>query len=156
MKILHYPNPRLIHATLRQETFGIELSIYLDAMLECMKTHNGIGLAANQVGLDGSYFIFEAESGEIYDIINPIITGVSGQATMLEGCLSVPNIFVPIERFASVTLRYQDRHSTLHTKLFQGRDARVILHEMDHLSGIVYFERLNRKDRKKLLAQLKK
>lgn len=115
----------------------------------------GVGLAANQVGLDISIFIIKpTEKSKIDVFINPKI--VKSSATMierqkkdkhskkkvkLEGCLSIPRIWGPVKRSDRVFLKYQDLTGKEYIKWFTGFESIIIQHEMDHLNGVVFTQR---------------
>ena len=107
------------------------------SMIETMKKHRGIGLAANQVGLGHRVFVMGAE-GVGYAFFNPEILEVTGEEMFDEGCLSFPGLFLPVKRPATVKIKYQDMNGVDKEETFSGLSARIILHEYDHLQGIVF------------------
>ena len=113
------------------------------SLIETMKEHNGVGLAANQVGLRHRVFVMGSE-GVGYAFFNPVILETSGEEKFKEGCLSFPGLFLPIKRPASVKVRYQDMNGELKEQNFTGLSARVILHEYDHLDGLVFTDQVSR------------
>lgn len=118
----------------------------------------GVGLAAPQVGRNIQLFIMQFEKSEakkhnekklIKAIINPKIISVGkvvkskrNQKEVLEGCLSLPHYYGPIARANSVTIEYQDVSGKLHKQKFVDFPASIILHEIDHLNGILFVDRL--------------
>ena len=115
-------------------------------MIEIMLKHNGIGIAANQIGLNSQVFIIG--SNEIPGFIkpqaffNPIITKVSVKKnTDYEGCLSFPNLMLKIKRYDSIEVSYQDIKGEWTNSKLNGYLARVFQHEFDHLNGICFNER---------------
>jgi len=131
------------------------------SLLETMSKNHGVGLAANQVGLDVRMFVMGSE-GVGYAFFNPEIVEVAGQTTFEEGCLSFPGLFIPVKRPELVKIKYLDMYGEEKTQEFSGLSARIVLHEYDHMEGIVYttkvspliLERCKRKVKKnlKLLA----
>ena len=118
-----------------------------DDMVETMRYHNGVGLAANQVGLDLNILILsipleEDGNRKQFEFINAEITDSSGESIMEEGCLSVPEIRAEIKRPESITLKYQSRDELYHESTFTGIESRVIQHEMDHLNGKLFIDYL--------------
>ncbi len=112
----------------------------------------GVGLSANQVGVDLSIFLMKkSPETDTKVFINPKILEVEdelgkkrkgGRKTdKLEGCLSIPRIWGPVKRSNKIYLEYQDLNSQIHKKWFKGFEATIIQHEMDHLNGIVFTQR---------------
>src|SRR5271154_689806 len=96
MNVLKFPNPFLTTATYPVTVFGDELKVLLDSMYETMKTNNGLGLAANQVGLLHRMFVMDGLEGR-FNIVNPVIVNKSAKpANIKEGCLSAPGDFVVV------------------------------------------------------------
>ena len=107
------------------------------SLIETMSAKNGIGLAANQVGLNYRLFVVGSE-GVGFAFFNPDIISTEGEEDFREGCLSFPGLFLPIKRPASVTIKYQDMNGETKQQSFSGLTARTVLHEYDHLEGITY------------------
>jgi peptide deformylase len=111
-------------------------------LIETMVHYKGIGLSANQVGLP--YRVFVLHSAEPLAMFNPIIVDVTAEEVKLdEGCLSYPNLFLPIKRPKIIKVRFQDPFGEFHTEKYIGMTARCIQHELDHLNGIDYTKRAN-------------
>jgi len=107
-----------------------------------MNQRNGIGLAANQLGLKERVFVMKTEP--VICCFNPRIVEVSEETILLdEGCLSYPGLFVKIKRPKMVVARYADINGEMVTKTFDGLTARCFLHELDHLEGKIFFENAN-------------
>jgi len=107
-----------------------------------MVDKNGIGLAAPQVGISTSLFILR---GNDLAFFNPIIVNVGEELIKLdEGCLSFPGLSFNISRPRNIRIRYQDVKGETHTKDYTGMTARCILHELDHLDGIVFSQRVSK------------
>ena len=107
------------------------------SMLDTMHRNMGVGLAANQVGLNHRLFVIGAE-GVGFAFFNPVILGTEGTDMFDEGCLSFPGLYLPVKRPAVVTIKYTDMNGKDKEQTFAGLSARTILHEYDHLEGIVY------------------
>ena len=118
----------------------------LDDMFETMYEGDGMGLAANQVGLDMNFAIIDISREEEDEyprvIINPEIRESSGGDDLEEGCLSIPEIRATISRAAKVLLHYQEVTGDTRQEQFEGLLARVIQHEVDHLNGVFYIDHL--------------
>ena len=125
-------------------------------MLETMRhTGRGVGLAGNQVGVVERIFVWEV--GEEHGtIINPAITDRSEETfTDDEGCLSLPGVYYPVERSLEVTVEGIDENSEpVHLEV-EGFMARVCQHEIDHLDGVLFIDRLTPELRKEALAELR-
>ncbi|WP_104628496.1 peptide deformylase [Helicobacter bizzozeronii] len=163
LEILHYPDKRL--RTISQEvvSFDTDLHTLLDAMLESMLESKGIGLAAIQVGVPKRILIINLprEDEQQYpqdclEIINPVITHKEGTILWKEGCLSVPDFYEEIERSAKITLSYQDRTGTPKMLQAEGLLSVAVQHEMDHLNGILFVDKLSMLKRKKFEKEFKK
>lgn len=136
--------------------FGAELEIIVEDMKTKMVDVNGVGLAANQVGLDIALFIAKLDE-EVYVFTNPELVPLSTESHISEeGCLSVPGVWVDIERYLKVRLRAQDIKGN-HVELeLEGFAARVVQHEVDHLNGVLIIDRISPEERRKIVSQLEK
>lgn len=142
MEILKFPHPRLLHKCHEVTIFDPQLEIFLDEMWDTMQKHNGLGLAANQVGLMARMFVMEGPNKEKLYLINPkIIRQSIGAANLKEGCLSAPDEFlVRSDRVAWVQVKFQNVDSISYTRTFHGLYSVCVQHEMEHLDGISYME----------------
>ena len=121
----------------------------ISAMRSIMHRANGVGLSANQVGLDIQCFIAEVprknKSPRLYALFNPRIVNISKETTELEeGCLSVPHTHGIVRRPQAVTLTGFDKHQKPVTLKASGLLARIIQHEMDHLNGALFIDKATR------------
>lgn len=126
-----------------QLTFDEKLATILDDMAETMYKAEGVGLAAPQIGILRRFCIVDVGDGLI-ELINPVITEMSGKQQGSEGCLSIPERFEEIERPNKVTVRAQDRHGNNITITAEGFKARAFCHEIDHLDGVLYIDRIKK------------
>ena len=110
----------------------------LDDMIQTMRTADGCGLAAPQVGVLRRIAVIEVEEGVVYELINPKIIAYSGEQRDKEGCLSNPGKFGVTRRPMYVTVRATDRYGKEYELNGQGLLARAICHECDHLDGKLY------------------
>lgn len=124
-----------------QLTFDERLHQILDDMKETMYAAEGVGLAAPQVGILRRFCVIDVGDG-IIELINPVITEREGSQTGSEGCLSVPNRYEEVTRPMKVTVRAQDRNGNNITVTGEGLLARAMCHEIDHLDGILYIDRI--------------
>ena len=126
-----------------QLTFDDKLATILDDMAETMYKAEGVGLAAPQIGILRRFCIVDVGDGLI-ELINPVITEKSGSQTGSEGCLSIPERFEEVERPLKVTVRAQDRNGNNIVVTAEGFKARAFCHEIDHLDGVLYIDRVKK------------
>jgi len=107
-----------------------------------MKAAEGIGIAANQVGVPLRIALVGREDGSWFEIVNPEILSKESPIPMHEGCLSVPGEWHDVKRYQKVVVRYQDRTGKSHELAADGKVAHVLQHEIDHLDGRVYVTHL--------------
>jgi peptide deformylase len=163
LSIVEYPDRRLREKSKEVKVFDEKLHKLLDAMHPFMIETNGIGLAAVQVAHPIRALILNIpdEEGEqppenLLEIINPIMVEKSGETTYQEGCLSVPKFYEDIKRFEFATIHYQDRFGNTKTLEVDGLLAIAIQHEMDHLEGILFIDKLSYSRRKKFEKEYKR
>ncbi|MFA6196715.1 MAG: peptide deformylase [Sulfurimonas sp.] len=163
LSIVEYPDKKLREKSLKVEQFDENLHKLLDAMYPLMVDTNGIGLAAIQVAVAKQVLILNIpdEDGEqpkenLIEMINPIIVHKEGETVYQEGCLSVPSFYEEIIRYESVTVNYQDRYGNTQTIEAGELLSIAIQHEMDHLMGILFIDRLSYSRRKKFEKEFKK
>ncbi|WP_313346753.1 peptide deformylase [Sedimentibacter sp.] len=115
----------------------------LDDMLDTMYENDGVGLAAPQVGILKRAIVIDVEDGNVYKMINPKILSISDeQQTAQEGCLSVPETKGMVSRPIKVTAEYTDAEGNLVTIEAEGLLARAICHEIDHLNGVLFTDKI--------------
>ena len=166
-EIVVYPDKRLKLISKDVESFNGALHDLLDDMYDTMIARNGVGLAAIQVGIDLRALIIniplENEDSEhdqpkenTLEMINPVIIEKDGSEKFQEGCLSVPGIYEEVERAKHVKVEYYDREGMKY--IIEDNDflAIAIQHEMDHLDGKVFIEKLSYMKRKKFEKEWKK
>lgn len=115
----------------------------LDDMLETMRANKGVGLAAPQVGVLRRIAVLEA-GGKIYELINPKIVKSEGTQECEEGCLSVPDTWGIVDRPQRIAVEALDRNGKKKTYTVTGIDVRVFCHEIDHLDGILFIDKMKR------------
>lgn len=121
--------------------FDEKLHILLDDMYETMSRHDGVGLAAPQVGILKRAVVIDVGDGLI-ELINPEIVSQSGSQTGSEGCLSVPNVYGEVERPNVVTIKAQDRNGRWFEATGEELLARAFCHEIEHLDGKLFLDRV--------------
>ena len=139
------------------------LSLLIDNMFETMYNEKGIGLAANQVGKSINLFITDTTGTEDEEnlfkpmiFINSSIINSEGEFIMEEGCLSLPKQFADIERPKSITLCYTNEQNKIIEEKKDGLEARILQHEIDHLSGKLFVDYLSSLKRNILIKKVQK
>jgi peptide deformylase len=158
LEIVEYPSRVLKEAGAPVERFDGELERLVADMFETMYAAEGVGLAAQQVGLALRLFVMDCEGIKLV-AANPEILSAEGQQEGEEGCLSVGKIHAPLRRADRVRLRAQDEHGNLYERDATGLAARCFLHETDHNDGTLFIDRLSPLKRdmvKKRFQKLKK
>lgn len=147
MKIIRYPHPTLRHLSKPLKRIDAELHSIVRQMFELMYEHRGVGLAANQVDLPYRLFIVNIAGkpgeGEERVFINPVLTRPRGLDEKEEGCLSLPELYAPVKRAEKTRLDAFDlKGEPIHLEL-DGLFARVAQHEIDHIDGKLFIDRLS-------------
>lgn len=162
LDVLPYPNPFLRKRAADVEDFDDRLAQIVADMEETMADQDGIGLAATQVGIDLRLLIlapyaFEGEEGRGKPnvvIINPEVVWESDETVLgEEGCLSFPGVFIQVERPQKVRIRARKADGETFEIQGQGLGARAILHEIDHLEGVVMIDHVSHLTRKRALKK---
>ncbi|HSG12706.1 MAG TPA: peptide deformylase [Gaiellaceae bacterium] len=154
-RIRQYGDPALRMKAREVETFDDDLARLAERMTALMHDANGVGLAATQVGVLRRMFVFDDE-GEDRVLVNPVITESSKDVeTDDEGCLSLRNVLVPVERAKKVTIEGLDVAGDPVTYALELTTARVVQHELDHLDGVLIIDRTDDASRRAALAALR-
>jgi len=156
MRILYYPDPVLQQRAQEVDPKRPGLSELAAGMIAAMKEASGVGLAAPQVGESIRLFV-ASETGEPVDAIvclNPRVEPFGPIVEFEEGCLSVPGVRRLIRRPESVRMSWLDLDGRQHDGEFHELLARIIQHEVDHLDGVLFFERMSEADRLSVRADL--
>lgn len=146
MEILKFPHPALFAYCPPVDIFDDRLYDLLNKMWDLMKVNNGMGLAANQVGLLAQAFVMEGPargpSMEKFFIINPTVVAQSkAPANVEEGCLSAPgDTILRSDRVEWIQIKYQNSEGRYRTETFYGIHAVCVQHEMEHLAGVSYMQ----------------
>jgi peptide deformylase len=163
LTILTAPDPRLKIKAKPVEAVDDSVRSIMDDMLETMYTNEGFGLAATQVGIDKRIIVIDLNADDesapprVIKLANPEITWKSEETCIEdEACMSVPNVYAPVERPVKAKLRYLDENNTTIEVETDGLFARCIQHEIDHLDGILYIDRISRLKRDILLRKVNK
>ncbi|MBI5903037.1 MAG: peptide deformylase [Deltaproteobacteria bacterium] len=166
LNILKYPDPFLKTKAAPVQSIDLEVNKLISDMVETMALARGIGLAATQVGVGKRVVVLDVpgdndeerrERGKnLIVLVNPEIVGSSGSITYDEGCLSVPGVTAEVERFSNVTVKALDREGALFEIKAEGLFAIAMQHEIDHLDGILFIDRLSRLKRELIKRKYKK
>jgi len=146
-EILHYPEPLLKQKSVPVTEFDAELKQLAEDMVETMYAAPGVGLAAPQVGVLKRLIVLDCSASEepadLLIAVNPEIIGGDGESMEEEGCLSVPGYWASVKRTETATLRYQDTDGHFHERTADGLLAIGMQHEVDHLEGVLFVDRLS-------------
>ena len=142
MRILKFPDKVLLTPCVEVTQFGPELMVILRSMIHTMLEAKGIGLAANQVGLNIRAIVVMDEFHHKYLMMNPeIIQKSKIISTLEEGCLSAPGERLYTgNRYSWVNVKYHDEEGIIRTALFGGITSVCVQHEIEHLSGKAFFQ----------------
>jgi peptide deformylase len=147
LRIVNYPHPTLRHKSKPIQRVDAELRQIVRQMFDLMYQAKGVGLAANQVDLPFRLFIVNTQAnpkeGEELVFINPVVLDPKGSDEAEEGCLSLPGLYGQVKRPKQVRLNAFNLQGQEITADLSGLPARVVQHELDHLDGILFIDRLS-------------
>jgi peptide deformylase len=157
LQLITYPAPILRKQADAVKDVDGELIQTAEELLTLMYENNGIGLAAPQAGISRRVLVIDLrEDGRpVYVLINPQITKREGLVENEEGCLSLPEIFGEVKRAERVEVSYIDRDGESRTLEAEGMLARALQHEIDHLNGVLFIDRIGETRRQALTPQLR-
>lgn len=146
LKILHYPHKSLKTVASEVTVFDDALHQMIKDLYETMYAGDGVGLAAPQVGISARIFVIDAGRGQKQPrcFINPVIIEREGEVELEEACLSLPGIYAKVLRAQRIVVNYQDEQGVSHSLDTDGLTAHCIQHELDHLNGTVFIDRLSK------------
>ena len=157
LKVRRYGDPVLRRRATAVEMVTSDVRRLADDMIDTMYDEVGIGLAAPQIGVSLRLMVVGDEEGRGAQVlINPAITAQGGTVTAEEGCLSLPGVFAQVTRFEWVTLEAQDLEGRPIAITARGLRARVFQHEIDHLDGVLFIDRLEPVVRDRIKRRIKK
>lgn len=142
--IVKMGDPILRKVCKKVEVFDDKLAELLDDMAETLRYAEGLGLAAPQVGILKRVCIVDYD-GVLYELVNPVLIRSSGKCVDNEGCLSIEAFRGLVERPQKIDVEYFDRYGQKRSQHAEGYFARVFLHEMDHLDGILFSDKMKKK-----------
>lgn len=152
-----FGDPVLRQSARQVDDFDDRLATLAANMHETMLHAGGVGLAAPQVGVLKRLFTWEVNEAHGGAVVNPTLTDASDDAQEDdEGCLSFPGLFYPVQRPLRVEVTWQDLAGDESRVQLEGFMARVWLHEMDHLDGVLFIDHLARHDRKAAMREMRR
>jgi len=156
-QIRQYPDPGLRLRAKEVEAFDGDLRALAGRMTRLMEGANGVGLAANQVGVLRRVLVMQAgEDEEPLALVNPVLVERSDETDSdNEGCLSLQGVLVPVERALSVVVEARDPDGAEVRLELEGLPARVVQHEVDHLDGVLVLDRTTAEARREAMAALR-
>jgi peptide deformylase len=155
MRIRTLGDPVLRQPTKPVESFDDGLMRLADDLFETMYDAPGVGLAANQVGLQIACFVFDDHDGTLGFVANPELDRLDGEQVESEGCLSIPGPYADTERAMHARVRGRDVDGRPLELEGEGLLARIFQHETDHLNGRLYIDRLDDDGRRDVMRQLR-
>jgi peptide deformylase len=151
-EILIWPDPRLQQVSVRAEQGSGDL---VRDLRETAAAANGAGISAIQIGVLERLMLVRTEDNEFLTMYNPkLLARQGGTAIMGEGCLSVPGFIEPVRRYKQVVVRFMTILGTYVTTTMNGRQAQTVQHELEHLDGHIFLEKLSRARREVIEKQL--
>ncbi|OGK96125.1 MAG: peptide deformylase [Candidatus Rokubacteria bacterium RIFCSPLOWO2_02_FULL_73_56] len=157
LRVRKYGDPVLRRRALPVGEITGEVRAIIADLVETMYDEVGIGLAAPQAGVSLRLIVVSDEEGRGAEaLVNPVIVEQGGQATAEEGCLSIPGIFAPVTRAAWVRVEATSAEGRPLSLRATGLRARVLQHELDHLDGVLFIDRLDPVTRDRIKRRIKK
>lgn len=147
LTIRKYPDPILRVKCEDVTFFDSELADFANDMIDTMRALKGVGLSAPQVGKSVRVIVVEAEEGKPVVLVNPSILSANGSKAYEEGCLSFPGQFSKVTSAEKIEVEYQDVKGTKVVRNFEGLESTAIQHEIDHLNGKLFIDRMSPKQR---------
>ena len=143
-KTLISPDDPLLHKKIKKCSYNLDRSKLSYTLTENMFHHNGVGLSANQIGIEERVFVMmvDIDLEQTITCFNPkIIKESKDEVVMEEGCLSYPEMHLDISRPRSIIVKYEDEGKSIFKRRLDGYIARIFLHEYDHMEGIDFTQR---------------
>jgi peptide deformylase len=159
LQVLKYPNPILRRGGKPVSSFDAELARIADQMFEAMYEFDGVGLAAPQVGLELRLLVLnpsgdKKQHDQALALCNPRVLSKKQPEWGEEGCLSFPGIYAELERPRDIVVAFQDLTGAAREQAFTGFLSRIIQHEIDHLDGILFIDRMTAADKLRVRPKL--
>jgi len=154
MEVLKYPTSGLRAKTIPVERIGEDIFKLVEGMIETMLAEDGVGLAANQVGSEYRVFVMNAtpsnEDPQPLVFINPVVLHKEGEILDEEGCLSFPDLYLQIPRPERVRVHAKNLYNEDFVLELSGLLARAVMHEVDHLDGILIIDHASAVEKEKV------
>ena len=154
LSVLKYPAAVLRKRTVPVKKIGEEIFALVEDMIETMLKEDGVGLAANQVGSEARIFVLNTAPSEDDPkplvFINPVVLDQQGEIIDEEGCLSFPDLYLRIPRPEEVRVYAKSLYNEGFVLDLAGILARAVMHEMDHLNGILFIDRADAAEKEKI------
>ena len=145
LKTLIPSDDPLLHNKIKKCSYNLDRSKLSYTLTENMFHHRGVGLSANQIGIEERVFVmmYDMDTQETITCFNPkIIKYSKDEVVFEEGCLSYPDLFIKISRPSTIVVKYEDEGKQIHKRQLTGYYARIFQHEYDHMEGIDFTERV--------------
>ena len=152
-RVLHFGEEPLRKDSEPVEVVDDEIKKLVNDLLETMHEANGVGLAAPQVGINRRVAVIDIGDGPLV-LINPVILKKSGKEIANEGCLSFPGLSEKVERAVKVVAEATDEEGNVYEVEAEGLMARAIQHELDHLDGVLFVDRISKARKLQLKREL--
>jgi len=156
LEIKEYGEPVLREKSLPVKEITPEILNLIRDMAETMYTASGVGLAAPQVGVAKRIIIIDGEEEGLIVLVNPMMVKSEGEVIEEEGCLSIPGVYSEVKRSSKVTVKALNESGEPIKITKEGLLARALQHEIDHLEGILFVDRIGKVERQIVLNKLKK
>jgi len=153
MEILNYPHPILRFKTREVKKVDENFRELADEMLATMRAEKGSGLSANQVGFPFRMLVVDYQGSE-FCLVNPVVKPFGKPKAKKEGCLSFPDVLIEIKRCTKCHLMAHDLYGNYIDQNISGDLARIVMHETDHLDGMLFIDRLTELQLKFIYPQL--
>jgi peptide deformylase len=155
LKLQKYGSPLLREKAMTVNKVDDEIRELVNNMIETMYAEGGVGLAAPQVGISKRIVVIDNEEKEVLVLINPVIIKREGEIKEEEGCLSIPGVYSPVRRSSLITVEALDLNEKKIQITKESFLAIVLQHEIDHLDGYLFIDRISPAKRLMLKEQLK-
>ncbi len=160
LDVVHYGDPRLEKLSEPVEDVTPEVRRFIKDMFETMYFTNGVGLSAPQVGVNSRILVIDCSGGSDRNqqiaLINPVILSTDGEQRGQEGCLSFPGLFADVTRPNIVKVKGTNPDGKEIEIEGEGLLARALHHEIDHLDGVLFIQRMKKADREAIVKKMKK
>jgi peptide deformylase len=159
-RIVKYPEPALLTRSVEVTEIDAEIRQLVSDMVETVHAAPGVGLAANQVGVTRRVAVVDLSVGEdpsqLFVLVNPRVLSIEGNQVEEEGCLSIPGITELVQRPARVEVEAMNLEGSAFRIRGEALMARALLHEIDHLDGILFLDRLSPLKRRLIRKKIQK